>query len=100
MEHAAGPVPGSRVPQARDAGVAQAREQLRLAIHAGSLGEQGHLEGHGGRLLLAHADGAVDGAVDALSSPGHHAPAPQHRAGREQGGVQHEVGCALHGGAS
>ena len=55
-------------------GVAQAREQLSLAHEALIPRVQRELERHGARVLLAHADGAVEGAIGSLGVPGLKAP--------------------------
>jgi hypothetical protein len=62
----------SPVQQAGDAGVTEAREQLRLADEARIPWVERELEGSGARVLRVH--GAVDGAISALALPGLHAP--------------------------
>jgi hypothetical protein len=64
----------SLVQQAGDAGVAEAGEQLRLASEARIPRVDGELESGGPFLLLADAEGTVDGAGSALVLPSHHAP--------------------------
>jgi hypothetical protein len=83
--HSGGMAPEAMAEEAGDTGVSEAREQGHLASEASIPGVEGELECDRARVLLADAEGAIDGAVAALAVALHHAPVAHLSARGEQG---------------